>query len=116
MARGGRAPAFDRHVAVRDTRDVRVSLPGALVLYAAVAAIVGWWPSALAAPLVAWLLWHRHARARFAAYIFLSVLAARGLLAHTWPLAAFAVAAIVMLQLPAAHRVWPRLTWGRPLR
>ena len=95
---------------------MRIVLPGALLAYTLVAIALGWWPSALVAPCVAWLLWRRHPRARFAAYIFLSVLTARGLLSHTWPLAAFAIAAILALQLPAAHRAWPRLTWGRPLR
>ncbi|HYE90403.1 MAG TPA: hypothetical protein VEA38_05250 [Terriglobales bacterium] len=95
---------------------MRLGLPLALAAYALVAAAVGWWLSALVAPVVAGLLWRRHPRARFAAYIFLSVLTARGLLSASWPLALFAVAAIVALQLPAAHRVWPRLTWGRPLR
>ncbi|MBM4441685.1 MAG: hypothetical protein FJ027_14825 [Candidatus Rokubacteria bacterium] len=94
---------------------MRWALPLALAGYALAAAAVGWWLSALVAPVVAWLLWRRHPHARFAAYIFLSVLTARGL-AGAWPLAAFAIAAIVLLQLPAAHRVWPRLTWGRPLR
>jgi hypothetical protein len=40
----------------------------------------------------------------------------RALLTASWPLAAFALAAIGALQLPAAHRAWPRLTWKRPLR
>jgi hypothetical protein len=95
---------------------VRIALPAALLVYALVAASLGWWPSVVVAPVVAWLLWRRHPRARFAAYIFLSVLTARGLLSDAWPLTLFALGAIVALQLPAAHRVWPRLTWGRPLR
>lgn len=93
-----------------------VALPLALLAYAVVALALGWWPSAVIAPIVAWLLWRRHPRARFTTYIFLSVLAARALLIASWPLALFALAAIGALQLPAARRAWPRLTRGRPLR
>ena len=75
-----------------------------------------WWLSAAVAPVVAWLLWRRHARARFTAYVFLSVLTARGALIASWLLVVFALAVIGALQLPAARRVWPRLTRGRPLR
>lgn len=93
-----------------------VVAPLLLAAYAGVAVALGWWPSALGAALVAGLLWRRHPRARFAAYIFLSVLTVRALLTGTWPLALFALAMIGLLQLPAARRAWPRLTWGRPLR
>jgi hypothetical protein len=68
------------------------------------------------APLLAWLLWRRHPRARFAAYVFFSVMTARALFVGWWPLALLAIAAIGALQLPAARRAWPRLTRGRPLR
>jgi hypothetical protein len=91
-------------------------LPAALLVYAILAVVNGWWLSAVFAPPVAWLLWRRHRRARFAAYVFLSVVAARALVATSWPLAILALAAIGALQLPAARRAWPRLTWGRPLR
>ena len=110
------AGAFDTYGARPYAPRVRIALPAALLVYALVALALGWWPSAVAAPVVAWLLWRRHGRARFGAYIFLSVLTARALLSGSWPLALFAIGAIVLLQLPAAHRVWPRLTWGRPLR
>ena len=93
-----------------------IVLPAALLVYAVVALALGWWPSALLAPLVAWLLWRRHPRARFAAYIYFSALTARALLTASWPLAVFALGAIAALQLPAARRAWPRLTRGRPLR
>ena len=93
-----------------------IVLPAALLVYAVVALALGWWPSALLAPLVAWLLWRRHPRARFAAYIYFSVMTARALLTASWPLAVFALGAIAALQLPAARRAWPRLTRGRPLR
>ena len=87
-----------------------------LLAYTAIALARGWWPSAVASPVVAWLLWRRHRRARFAAYIFFSVMAARALLSASWPLGLFALAAILALQLPAARRAWPRLTPRAPLR
>jgi hypothetical protein len=91
---------------------VAVALPLALLAYTAVALAVGWWLSAAVAPVVAWLLWRRHPRARFTAYVFLSVLTARALLIGSWPLALFALGVIGALQLPAARRAWPRLTRG----
>jgi len=95
---------------------VPIAFAAVLLAYTAVAAACGWWPSALVAPIVAWLLWRRHPRARFTAYVFFSVMTARALLTTTWPLAAFALGAIGALQLPAARRAWPRLTRRRPLR
>jgi hypothetical protein len=95
---------------------MRIAFALALAAYTAVAVTKGWWPSAIIAPVMTWLLWRRHRRARFAAYIFFSVMTLRALLTASWPLAAFALAAIGALQLPAAHRAWPRLTWKRPLR
>jgi hypothetical protein len=95
---------------------VRILVPASLVVYAGVAAMNAWWPSAVFAPIVAWLLWRRDRRARFAAYVFFSVMVGRAVIVASWPLALFALAAIVALQLPAARRVWPRLTPGRPLR
>jgi hypothetical protein len=92
---------------------VSAALPVVLVAYAVVALVEGWWLSAVVAPAVAWLLWRRHARARFTAYVFLSVLAVRALVIASWPLALFALGAIGALQLPAARRAWPRLTRGR---
>jgi len=93
-----------------------IVFPVVLVAYSAVAVALGWWPSAAVAPLVAWLLWRRHARARFTAYVFFSVMTARAVLIASWPLALFALGAIGALQLPAARRAWPRLTRTRPLR
>ena len=63
----------------------------------------------------AWLLWRRHPRARFAAYIFLSALGLRAAVAGLWATLLFAAAAMVLLQTPAAQRAWPRLTprWPR---
>jgi hypothetical protein len=95
---------------------VTIALPLALLAYAAVALAMRWWLSAAVAPVVAWLLWRRHPRARFTAYVYFSVLTARAVLIGSWPLALFALGAIAALQLPAARRAWPRLTRGRPLR
>jgi hypothetical protein len=85
-----------------------------LVLSLAVSATVAvaaemWWLSGTAALEVAALLAARHARARFAAYILLSALAVRAGLAGRWGLAALSVGGILLLQTPAAGRLWPRL-------
>ena len=64
-----------------------IVLAAALLGYAVVALVVGWWLSAAVAPVVAWLLWRRHPRARFTTYVFLSVLTARRSLIASWPLA-----------------------------
>ena len=98
------------------SRLVAVLLPLACLAYAAVA--LGTrraWVSAAAAVLVAWLLWRRHSRARFAAYIIFSVMAVRGVMTERWAVLAFAVAAVLVLQTPAARAAWPRLTprWRR---
>lgn len=89
------------------------ALVASLLLYAAIAATRHWWLSALAAPAVAALLWLRHPRARFAAYVFFSVLALRGTVAGVWALAAYAAVAIAVMQTPVAARAWPRLVPGR---
>ena len=84
-----------------------------LLVYAVVAAIRHWWPSAVMAPLLAVLLWQRHGRARFAAYVFFSVMAVRGLVTGVWGLPVYALAAVGLLQTPAACAAWPRLRPGR---
>ena len=89
------------------------ALVASLLVYAAVAATRHWWLSALAAPAVAALLWLRHPRARFAAYVFFSVLAIRGAIAGLWAPTAYAAVAIAVMQTPAAARAWPRLVPGR---
>jgi hypothetical protein len=94
-------------------RVVVVGLAGGLVLYAVLALLGHRWISGLVAPLVAGLLATRHPRARFSAYVFLSALALRGLLAGAWPLALFGGAAIVVMQMPPAVRAWPRVVAGR---
>jgi len=92
---------------------VAVILAGSLLAYSAVAVTRHWWPSAVMAPLLAVLLWRRHRRARFSAYVFFSVLAARGTLTGFWALPAYAAVAIGLLQTPAALVAWPRLQLGR---
>ena len=88
-------------------------LPLALLAYA-VGALAGarWWISGLAAPLVGALLWYRHPRARFAAYVFFSVVALRGLLGRHALVVLFAAGAIVLMQTAGARRAWPRLRRG----
>jgi hypothetical protein len=110
------AATFDTFPDGSYPRPVRILFAAMLLLYAGVAVTQRWWPSAVFAPLLAWLLWRRHPRARFAAYVFFSVMTARALFVGWWPLALLAIAAIGALQLPAARRAWPRLTRGRPLR
>ena len=92
---------------------VAAVLVASLLVYAALAVAHRWWPSAVMAPLLAWLLWRRHRRARFTAYVFFSVLAVRGALTGVWALPAYALAAVGLLQTPAARGAWPRLRPGR---
>jgi hypothetical protein len=89
----------------------------ALLAYSVVALSVGSrWISGLLAPVVAWLLWRRHPRARFAAYIFLSGVGLRSAVAGQWTTLLFAAGAIVVLQTSAARRAWPRLVPRWPWR
>ena len=92
---------------------VTVALIASLFAYAAVAVTRRWWPSAAMAPLLAVLLWRRHRRARFSAYVFFSVLAARGVLTGVWGLPAYAIAAVGLMQTPEAFAAWPRVRPGR---
>lgn len=95
---------------------LRLGLPLSLLAYAVVAlGFRRWWISGAVAPLVAWLLWRRHGRARFSAYVLLSALAWRGLLMGSWGTLAYALAAISVLQTPAALALWPRVR-SRPWR
>jgi hypothetical protein len=63
----------------------------------------------LAAPYVAWLVWRGHPRARFAAYVFLTHEAVRGVHFGRWDAVAVAGLWIVLLQLPAARRWLPSI-------
>ena len=92
---------------------IALLLAAALLGYAAIAlGLMRWWFSGAAALVVAALLWRRHPRARFAAYVYFSALALRALGRHQWAVLAFAAGAVALLQLPAARRVWPRLRPG----
>jgi len=92
------------------TLAVRLALPLSLLAYAVVAlGYRHWWISGAVAPLVAWLLWRRHPRARWSSYVLLSAMVWRGLLTGSWGTLAYAVAAIGALQLPAARALWPRV-------
>jgi hypothetical protein len=63
----------------------------------------------LAAPYVAWLVWRRHPRARFAAYVFLTHEAVRGVHFHRRDATLIAALWVLLLQLPAARRYMPSL-------
>jgi hypothetical protein len=95
------------------SRLVVALLPLACLAYAGSAA--AWrhaWISAVAGVIVAWWLWQRVPRARFAAYIFFSAMAVRSVRAAAWPTLAFAVLAVLLMQTPAAVAAWPRLRPG----
>jgi hypothetical protein len=94
-------------------RLVSAVLPLACVVYAGVALGRHRVLPAIAAAVVAWLLWRRHGRARFAAYIFFSAMAVRSVLTGAWPTLAFAALAVTAMQTPAARAAWPRLRPGR---
>lgn len=66
----------------------------------------------LAAPYVAWLLWRRHPRARFASYVFFTHEAARGWHFGHRDAVAAAVVGVLLLQLPSARRWAPSLRPG----
>jgi hypothetical protein len=63
----------------------------------------------LVAPLVGLLLAARHGRARFAAYVALSMEIVRSTLGAQWIQLAAAAAILLLLQLPRTKRVWPRI-------
>jgi hypothetical protein len=63
----------------------------------------------LAAPYVGWLVWRRHPRARFAAYVLLTHEALRGVHFHRRDAVAIAAGWVLLLQLPAARRWMPAL-------
>ena len=62
-----------------------------------------------AAPYVARLVWRGHPRARFAAYVFLTHEAVRGVHFRRWDAVLVAALWILLLQLPAARRFMPSL-------
>ena len=88
-------------------------VPLACIVYGVAAVVTrGAWVSVVAATLVAWFLWRRYGRARFAAYVFLSAVALRSALTGRWPSLAFAIGAILVMQTPPALAAWPRLRPG----
>jgi hypothetical protein len=88
-------------------------VPLACIAYGVAAVVTrGAWVSVVAATLVAWFLWRRYGRARFAAYVFLSAVALRSALTGRWPSLAFAIGAILVMQTPPALAAWPRLRPG----
>ncbi len=82
-----------------------VSLAGVRALNFAPDRPWNWVAYGLAAPWVAGLLWRRHPRARFAAYVFLTHETVRGLHFGHRDAVAAAVVGVLLLQLPAA-RAW----------
>ena len=92
---------------------VVTAIAGSLLGYAALAARMQHWGSAVAAVIVAALLWASHRRARFAAYVFFTALALRGALAGMWALAVYAAIVLAVMQTAPARRAWPRLVRGR---
>ena len=92
-------------------------LPATIVLYAVVAVVEHWWLSGLVAGVAALLLWRRHPRARFTAYILLSAVALRGAFGHSWYAVVFALMVLALMQTAPARQAWPPLTPGvRPGR
>jgi hypothetical protein len=87
-------------------------LPAAIFLYSVVAVLQHWWLSGIVAVLAATLMWRRHPRARFTAYILLSAVALRGAFTASWRALGFALVVLALMQTPAARRAWPRLTLG----
>jgi hypothetical protein len=94
-------------------RLVVLSLPITLLAYTPLALAHHWWISGLSAPLVAWLLWRRHPRARFSAYVLLSIVVIRSTLRGPAWLALVAIAGVVVMQTPHAIAAWPRLRLGK---
>ncbi|MBI3090931.1 MAG: hypothetical protein HYY96_09715 [Candidatus Tectomicrobia bacterium] len=78
----------------------------------------GWIIYGLAAPLVGWLVWRRHPRARFALYVFMTLEAWRAFDRATFalerPLAlAMAAAILLLFQMPALLRAYPAIERDR---
>jgi hypothetical protein len=65
---------------------------------------------------VSYLCWRRLPRARFAAYICLTVDVIRALRGHYWWVFVLDVAVVLLMQLPAFRAVYPALQPGHILR
>ena len=78
----------------------------------------GWIIYGLAAPLVGWLVWRRHPRARFALYVLMTLEVWRAFDRATFalerPLAlAMAAAILLLFQMPALRRAYPAIERDR---
>jgi hypothetical protein len=63
----------------------------------------------IVAPLIGLLLLFRHRRARFAAYVFLTMDIVRSAVSGAWPFLALDLAVLLFLQTPMMRRVYPRI-------
>jgi hypothetical protein len=82
-----------------------VAVVAGLLATSAVQAGLGLWrPSTFVAPVIAGLLWAGHRRARFAGYIFFTVLAARGAIGWHWEPITLSAVALALMQTAAARR------------
>ena len=107
-----RSTALERAVALA-LGGVFLCAPLRLLVGAAPSGIAGVLALALAAPLVGLLLATRHRRARFAAYVFLTVDAIRCARAGAWPWLTLDVALVLVLQAPLLRRVFPPIDPAR---
>jgi hypothetical protein len=84
---------------------VIVAVVAGLLATSAVHAGLGLWrPSTFVATVIAGLLWAGHRRARFAGYIFFTVLAARGAIGWRWETITLSAVALALMQTAAARR------------
>ena len=84
-----------------------------VVVYAAIGAYQQRWPSLVGGSMLLVLLSAAHRRARFAAYIFFTAVAIRGVVAGSWALPLYAGVVLLVMQTAPARRAWPRLVRGR---
>ena len=84
-----------------------------VVVYAAIGAYQHRWPSLIGGSVLVALLASAHRRARFAAYIFFTAVAIRGVVAGSWALPLYAGVVLLVMQTTPARRAWPRLVRGR---
>lgn len=67
----------------------------------------------LIAPAVGYLVWRRHARARFALYVFLTMEGYRAIKTGTFGLLVFCGAIMLYFQFPHVRRAYPRIQPGQ---
>ena len=80
-----------------------------VVVYAAIGAYQQRWASLISGSVLVLLLATAHRRARFAAYIFFTAVAIRGVVAGIWILPLYAGVMLLLMQTAPARRAWPRL-------